>query len=534
LNKRRKFYAPPPKDGKDIKELFAYAVEKGLGQPVDEQGVPKDQWTPESLADAIAKIDHPDAHVDLRTVQYWFQTRNQRSISAKSCRWLARIFGCGDGDAITEWQTALLSARRRFLEKRSGYDDAPHSEPPRERPDTSTATQDKMTDLSVFNRKRFNIAHQTEAMFGSESSLTLPLVVFAIACALALISFGLGISSVVYYQENGAPRQVGFLWAPNWTIVFMVVLPIFFACLIELLRCWKEEWRPQLLSVRSSPRVVRSWDVRLIKARHSFWVTVLVTVVIASGYNWVASHLRPLLDGDLGRWPIDWGRIAIVRPEVVSIPSSIAFSGLVFMYNGFTAYLFFAGHVLLLLLKGDLALLLKELKHTGCEKSSARIELIAVAVMTGVFRCTALGIVITIMMRLQSAFLDSSAINILEWLRTDYLSLFGQDLRVVERPKAASIPPGHIYSFFCVLAIIGTFVSAQVTIRSELSRMNISPSGSKWKSPWVFMNISMSLLVLSYLFIGLFPGFTMLVYFTLIITVYFISKPVRRELIVEA
>ncbi|WP_108816649.1 hypothetical protein [Loktanella sp. Alg231-35] len=119
LIKRGKLYEVPPSDGRDIKELFLYAVERGIGQIVDSKGIPKNKWTPNTLANAISEIDHPDASVDLRTVQYWFDSKNKRNISTTNCRWLAQIFGCGSPDEISDWQTALLSARRVFIEGRN-------------------------------------------------------------------------------------------------------------------------------------------------------------------------------------------------------------------------------------------------------------------------------------------------------------------------------------------------------------------------------------------------------------------------------
>ena len=73
--KRGRLYEPPPTGERDIKELLQYAVDRGIGQLVDSNGVPKNKWTPTSMADAIALIDHPDADVDVRTVQYWFDAK---------------------------------------------------------------------------------------------------------------------------------------------------------------------------------------------------------------------------------------------------------------------------------------------------------------------------------------------------------------------------------------------------------------------------------------------------------------------------
>jgi len=546
------FFVAPQKNTENFKVLFARLAAEGAGRPVDEHGFADGPWTPETLADAISSIDANQDGIELRAVQVWFQD-NDNGISDANIRWLARIFGCDDPEVTSQWQAELRAAKVRLTkERRERRNSGVPSKGPRSEPVVVWSQTDvqETTQAAILRQERvddpsgadpatpfsnddivgsqFSMARTTEAMFNSESSLTLPLVVFTGACALALIAFTLNIHSVMHTSGNGQARQVGFLWAPNWTIVFFVVLPLFLAILIELLNCWREDWRPRLLSLTLPNEQIGAWDRGVAKASYSFWVTFGVTVVVASGYNWLATHLIPLLEGDPGSWPIDWGRIAIVKPEQISVSSAIAFSGLVFLFNGFTAYLFFTGHIFLNLMKSDFSMIMKSVDPNNAGASVVSIEHIGFRLMTGIFRCTALGIVITIMMKLQSGYLQSGATNILEWLWADLRQVFGVAPDIEAEAKEQSAAPGVIYSFLCVLAIVGTFISAQLRIRRELNRVTRIKNVDCW-NPWMSMNICMTLLVTSYFLVGLVPGFTILVLLSLLATVYLVGKSAEQE-----
>ncbi len=554
LIKNGKFYVAPHDAVGNFKQVFAHLTASGAGRPVDPQGFPDGPWTPEELADAISTIEANNSGVELRAVQGWFQD-NYSGISDANIRWLARIFGCNDPEATSQWQAklraskVLLTKDRRALRKREkslsprSNGDPKASNPAEpisgggaldppilrntELPSCDAASQ-SLGPRFEMNTSRSGLARSTEAIFSKETSLTLPLAVFTGACALALISYSLNLHSVIYSPNEGSERQVGFLWAPNWTIVFFIILPVFLSLLIDLLHRWSTELRPKLLTLAPLSSSIRSWDHSLSKASYSFWVTFFVTVLIASCYNWVVTHLRPLLKGDPGGWPMDWGRIAIVQPELVSVPATIAFSGLVFVYNGLTAYLFFAGHVFMHLMKNDFALIVRSLDFDVQHRPVDTVIHAAEQLMCGIFRCTALGLAITLMMKLQSGFLQSGMTNILDWMIADLLQFSGRSLEISGGSGGDIAAPGHIYSFLCVVAIVGTYLSAQISIRYELSRIQ-AKTDSAWTSPWASMNVCMTLLVISYFSIGILPGFTLLVILSLLISGYRVSKPKWQE-----
>src|SRR5690606_21625078 len=110
----------------------------GAGRPLGKDGFPAGPWTPGLLAEAVSQIDSHRIGIDLRTVQLWFQ-ENDKGISTGNIRWLARVFGCDDPVATSEWQVELSAAQSRLSAKRREWKLAGSSVAP-ESPDTALAT----------------------------------------------------------------------------------------------------------------------------------------------------------------------------------------------------------------------------------------------------------------------------------------------------------------------------------------------------------------------------------------------------------
>lgn len=232
----------------------------------------------------------------------------------------------------------------------------------------------------------------------------------------------------------------------------------------------------------------------------------------------------PLLDGNAGRWPVDWGRIAIFRPDIVSVPSAIVFSGLVFLYNGFAAYFFFAGLIFIHLLKQDYLELMRALPNDLEHEKLLFIERISFRLLNGIYRCTALAAIVAIMMKLQSEFLHSDNGNILQWLTEDARSILTTSEPTHASP-AEVMAPGLYYSFLSLLAIVGTFVICTVRVRYEMSRRLGYASMARHRAPCLIMIGSISILTISYLLIGKVQGFSLFLLFSLALTGYFVIKP---------
>lgn len=273
MERNGKFFIAPPKDGRDLKELFKHLAAAGAGRPLDSDGFPSGPWTPELLSEAISQIDSNRVGVDLRTVQLWFQ-ENDKGVSAANIRWLARIFGCDDSLATSEWQMELIAAQSRLAAKRRG------SRKPGNRlnpiPDLPLAETEPVEIVyaaqgdAQTQKPRFSLGRMSEAVFTRGSPLNLPASVFAGASALGFLAYILGIHSAIYTRADGIVKQVGFLWAPNWTFLFMVLLPVFFVLVTELLVYWKNNGRMVLAGHGDRIQSSRDWEHHLKAYSYSY------------------------------------------------------------------------------------------------------------------------------------------------------------------------------------------------------------------------------------------------------------------------
>lgn len=527
--KRGKYFLPPPRDGSDFKELFQHLASAGAGRPADKDGIPEGPWTPDLLAEAISQIDSNGPGVDLRTVQLWFQ-ENQKGISATNIRWLARVFGCGDPAATSDWQAELAAANRRLIAKRRAtrQEIASPFTSAEETHDVIPPSGGSRGGAAKEGQGRLGLSETTEGMLSSDSALNLPIIVFSGAIALALISFSLNVYSVVFSPATGVAKQVGYLWAPNWTLNLIVLLPLYLAAVSELLRGWKAQWRPRLIAAVSPQRPVDSWDSRLAASSPAFWAVLLLTVVVASGFNWVITHLIPLLNGRAGSWPVDWGNIALFRPGIISVPNEIFFSGVVFLYNGFSAYLFFAGLLLLYLVVYDYLEIAAALVRLPEVDHAQDIGSISFSLLAGVFRCTSLGMLLCIMMKLQSAYLLSNSSNIVSWLAGDFGSLVSPVAPFQGDEFYHLNAPGFYYSFFSMIAIFAMFSIASVRSRLVLMQLGYLRPRVWFLGPWAALDGAMLLLAAAYILCGAVPGFTVVLLLALALTAYFNVKLVLR------
>ncbi|MBL8577262.1 MAG: hypothetical protein JNK47_08565 [Mesorhizobium sp.] len=515
-----KLFLPPPRDGSDLKELFKRQAAAGAGRPLGEDGFPAGPWTPELLAEAISQIDSNPVGIDLRTVQLWFQ-ENDKGISTANIRWLARIFGCDDPVATSEWQMELSAAQSRLSAKRREWKRA-GSSVAQEFPDPAlTATFDDETDSPAEltrdtdakgPRRRFSLARKSEAFFGHGSPLNLPASVFAGISALGFLSFIIGIHNVKYGRADGIVKQVGFLWAANWTFVFMVFLPLFLAFVSELVTSWKQEERSKLVRSGNQDENCHAWEHIIDALSYSFWAVFLICLLFAGIFQWIGVCFIPLMKGG-GNYATDWGSIAIVRPEIVSVPVAIGFTGLAYLYMCLCFHLFFAGLILLYAVIDDFSKIGETLKNRQEMDFQRNLDDAGFKVMRWVFRCTVLGVLIATVMKLQSSYLASNGTNILTWLVRDLSSA------LYERADASNSfsyrMPTHYSSL--LIAISTCFVFLYGAIRLRI--------GSQFRAPLWKMSAVVALLLVSYLLVDAFSGFSILLGLGVLLAIYGLIDP---------
>ena len=510
LIKNGKFFQTPHGGSEDFKELFAHVAAAGVGRPVDEDGFPQGPWTPELLADAISQIGANPAGIELRTVQLWFEN-NDKGISANNIRWLARILGCNDPKAASVWQAELSAAQSRLVSKRravrrteSGLQIEPDDDL------QSLRTPDHAED--EIQRSWFSLARVSEAAFSSRSCLNLPASVFAGAVALQFVSYFLGIHSVTYAGEGGVEKQVGFLWAPNWTFLFIVFMPLYLSIVVDQLTTWKGMGRSRLLSNLGEAEKTDDWMQKVEASSYTFGAVFLICIGFAGVFQWVYVRLIPVLNGR-GNYAIDWGSQAFVHPDEIGIIQQVAFTGAAYLYMSFCFYLFVAGLILLTTLVDDFAQLEENLHRQLGVGRSRQAEAIGSRIMRGIFRCTVVGLLIAMCMKLQSLYVVVSAPNIWAWLVSDMGSVTTRLGRQVDWGEYSM--PTHYTSLLVafLVCVVFTYGVTRIGLKSSLD------------IPLVRMTTAVLFLILVYLLIGVITGFTVLLGIGLLVAVYGMFDP---------
>ncbi|RRY15660.1 hypothetical protein EGJ57_24355, partial [Brucella anthropi] len=255
----------------------------------------------------------------------------------------------------------------------------------------------------------------------------------------------------------------------------------------------------------------RAWRHIIDASSGSFWAVFLICLLFAGVFQWIGVCLVPLINGG-GNYATDWGTIAIVRPEILTIPVAIGFTAFAYLYMSFSFYLFFVGLILLYSVINDL----RKLREGATAQTNAgtgfRSE-IAIWVMQGVFRCTLLGILIATVMKLQSSYLASNGESILAWVVSDLSSILYD--RATAHSRISYRMPTHYSSL--LIAISTCFVFMYGATRSGAgSHFNVL----LWK-----MTAVVTLLFASYLSIDAFSGFTVLMFVGLLIAIYGLFDP---------
>jgi hypothetical protein len=478
----------------------------GAGRPVNKDGYADGPWTPDLLVNALGKIEYNEDGVELRTVQRWFQ-ENEHNIGLANMRLLARVFGCGDPVENSNWQLELNRSRLQTISERK-------------QKKTSTKHVDHLFEQKQPNANvsvsapsgispvhRFNLARWSEAIFCG-SPLNLPSFIFAGTVALGLSSYLLGIHNVTYGSSDVLIKQVGFMWAPNWTLLFMVFMPLFCVFVNELVVFWKNEGRNKFLMDTQRTDGDVGWTRKVENSSHTYWCVLIICLGFVGIFQWVGVRLNTLING-VGNYTIDWGTLALVRPDIISVPQAVAFTGFAYLYMCICFYLFFVGLILLFTLVFDLW----EIGSHSNVVFKKEADELGLRVLRGIFRCTLLGIMIAICMKLKSFYMTSSGTDIISWLVDDMLSILNtpDGLNNVNAFRM----PTHFTSLVVTLATCIPFLYGSVRIGL----------GSRFHWLWAKMVGVVVLLIAGYLLIGAFAGSTVILAVGLLFSAYGMFDP---------
>lgn len=525
----KKFVSPPGGD-LTIKEVLDYAAATGAGIPVGGDGFAEGPWTPCLLADAISRIEANRGSLDLRTVQNWFQD-NDKGICAANIRWLARVFGCGDQDATLQWQAALSAGQAKLTAKRRKERSTanPKAPPKQDLEQCSPADTEPQAPFPLEKPGGFNLAEKSEAMFSAKNSLNLPIAVWATCGVLWFSTYILGVHSITYSPTEGLEKQVGFYWSISWTIGEMAMLPLFLIVVADLLSFWKAEGRPSLVAYAGREPDPHGWSKKVESFSFSYWAILSICFLGIFLLQWWGVYLRPLLEGDPGRAMLDWIRVVLVRPDIATVPEVIVVSLLGFFYSGLIYWFFFVGLLLLYKIVNDLSDLFGSRSFISTDAERETVAKATEKVMSGVFRCATLGVLLAISLKLNAAYLVSDGENILSWLIGDAMVALGMNdhrwnwLNQSPSPFFTSFLLLFITCFVfgvcfaCIYGVLGR--SDARDIESGAGPTRQMGTGAL-KPAWARMVSVMVLLSANYFMIGQFYGFSLVLLISLIIGSY--------------
>jgi len=201
-----------------------------------------------------------------------------------------------------------------------------------------------------------------------------------------------------------------------------------------------------------------------------------------------------------------------VRPEVISVPEAIVFTGLAYLYMCLCFYLFFVGLILLYTVIHDLWRIGKVASNRQ-EVDQHEHHEASLRVMRAIFRCTVLGLLIAIVMKLQSAYLTSRGENIVAWLVGDMSSAFYGHNDV--SAEISYRRPTHYSSLLIVISTCFVFLYGSI-------RLGV---GGRFHAPLWKMSAVVALLVVSYLLIDAFAGFSTLLAISVLVALYGLFDP---------
>ena len=501
---------PPSQGGDDLKEILRWSAEEGVGRSADHDGKSIGPWNPELLAEAISKLETNAEGIDLRTVQLWFED-NDRGVSQENIHRLASIFGCGDDQATRDWRIALRDAKLRLKSVRRAH-----------RARSSTI-------------QRLSLALRSHAIFQDQNTLNLSVVLWAGCALIGFLASILGVHSITYSPKADLEKQVGFLWAPNWTLLQLVFLPLFLMVVANLMTFWEETGRPSL-EPQGPSKDNRAWISRIESYNASHWAIFVICFALVFLLQWVGMYFRPIVLGDAGNQILDWSNITTVRPEVMSVTVAVMLSMISFMYAGLCVFLFLTGLLFLYTISRDFFDLCNAPEFLESKGTHHKVRAVGGKLILGIFRCTILGILIATCIKVYVVFLKSEGQNILRWVIDDLLMVL--NLRAERVGWLGNYALGDFSSFLLVFTTCFVFFVSMLQIHrvfvkfssSEASeRADFSPrvSGNSWLNnfSWLMLVGVILLLIANFLFVGQFAGFSVLLLLSVIVAAYCLINP---------
>jgi hypothetical protein len=288
--------------------------------------------------------------------------------------------------------------------------------------------------------------------------------------------------------------------------------PLFLAIVTDQIVVWKDAKRDRLLSVIGESDRPGTWMKRVEASSHCYWAVFLICIGFAGLFQWVNVRLLPLLNGG-GDYAVDWGSLALVRPDQIGVVQQVVFTGAAYLYMSLCFYLLIAGMILLSSLVDDFVKIRGVLTDYQRDDLLQEANVTGVRILKGIARCAIAALLIAICMKLQTLYLVTSAPNIWDWLVSDLRSLLMYSADPVEWDELSS--PTNYTSL--IVAFLAFAVYLYATIRIVGSGLSGSPTSRA--------TLAVVFLFAVYLLLGAIPGFSLLLGVGLIVAFHALFDP---------
>lgn len=521
--------------------LFLRLAAAGAGRPVDKHGFADGPWTAETLADAISSIEANQNGIELRAVQVWFQD-NYNGISDTNIRWLARIFGCDDPVATSQWQAELKAAKERLAvqrrEKRKYQTNGSAVSPDvLLAPALSQTTEIATGDLSDTGRgssgpKRKTLAERCERLLSGATSLNLQIAYWMVFCVLALMNYVLGTLSVTYSPQEGLDKQVGFIWAPTLTALPLVVLPALIFFVSNLNTYWRRVGRSKCISDRAmsiNSKSNAAWYARVNDFTFSFWAIVVFGFLFVFGFQWAGIYLPAYLSGDTNGVQIDRYLVTLERPDVISVPQAMILSAVGYMYTASYITIFLLGLLFSLIIALDYEDICTTSELEGAAIDRAQLRGEGQKIVWAVFRVVVFALWLAMLVKLQITYLQSDSKDFVTWLRTDAAAAL--DASVTPNGWLENSSISHFTTFMMMVVSVTIFIVCIIKMRSIFNRLELYDSDypfARDRQTLTSMFLVILLLSLTLVSVGRLSGFSLVLAASALASMYVLAGPKLR------
>ena len=503
-----KYYCPPPGGDPDLKTLLQFATASGVGQKASQKGEAVTPWTADALAAAVSQAEPGGSTVDLRTVQRWLSPQGNSGISVPNIRRLALVFGAGDPSDVRVWQVALIRARDRTRSgQRAVATDSAANDPAEELiEDTSRVEADPAPGP----------ARLWESWFSGDGALKLSILIWTAYTLNGLVNGILGLLSVSYNATPDLSKEVGFVWAPTWTMLPVVILPLFVIRVSHSLSHWRHHGRRQISGLSEAEdhaeRDAAAWNARIDGTAFPFWVIIFLCLGGVFLAQWVGICLRLYAEGDAGIYQVDRNLLTLVRPDYIGQGASALVSMFGYLYSALYVFIFLTALMFMFVMARDYEVLAGS-NHTDEIETAAAIRE-GSWISISVFDAALLIGWAAISIKLQAAYLSSDAPNIAVWLLRDLAGAlrFSSDVN-------GGLPNTSVSHFttFLMVAVgnFALFVCAARISRGQVALCKSAPDGCTPERPrfryvpWRTFILVQGFLVVSLISVGQLQGFSL-------------------------